>query len=356
MELITKPGDPGYVEPGSKEYARHLGCSEVAAVLGFDQFGRTANDIWMAKTHRAPDTEHKRIFSRGHSMEPHMASMLATDFGRVVKCQQLQYRHPDHPWLIFHADGMFSKWTALQDGAKAQEGFGVCEFKAPGSHVAEQFKKDGMSSGYVCQIQTGLMVAQAAMGEVINWGTAAFLDYDRWELVPFDMEANADFQQNALETLVKFWECVESDTPPTPINPLQNVMPPSVQGELEIIDDERIRTLANDLRGIMGPLKAAKDASDILKAQLKEALGEYSKAEVPGVMKFSYGYGRPKETINGKGLLAYCEHLVGALNNATRMVNALDLDQITEVAFRREDWVKTSPPTRSFRPTAIEEF
>ena len=349
-KLITMPGDEGYIEPGSKEYADHLGCSEIAAVLGFDQWGKTANDVWMKKTHRAPDTEHKRIFDRGHAMEPLMASMLATDHGRVVKCEQVQYRHPNFPWLIYHADGMFSKWTPMNEGATVHAGPGIWEAKAPGSHVTQKFHKEGMSEGYVVQTQMGMMVASAALDMPITWATAGFLDYDNYELVPFDMAASRKFQDDAIIRIEKFWKCVQSDTPPSPINPLQHVRPPVIDGELKIIEDEKIISLSTDLAALIGPTKDAETAIKIIKGELKELLDGYSIAEIPGLMKFSYRYGKKdKETINAKGLLAYCEHLVEVYNEVVEI--APELDNIT---FDRSQWVATSAPGRTFRPTVID--
>jgi len=349
-DLICKPGDPGYVYPGSAEYDKHLGCSQLAAVLGFDQFGKTANDVWMEKTHRAPHTEHKRIFDRGHAMEPLMASMLAVDFGRQLKCEQIQYRHPDHPWLIYHADGMFSKWAPLNDNAKPQEGPGIWEAKAPGYHITEQMQRNGMAEGYVVQKQMGMFVASAAMGIPISWGTAGFLDYGAWELVPFDLAASPEFQENAMENIVKFWECVQSDIPPSPINPLQHKRAPVISGELEIIEDPQIRQLCVDLTAIREAKKLATDADADLIAQLKDLLEPYgAKTEVEGVMKFSNNYAKPRETIDGKGLLVYCEALVGMVNDRSDT----PFESLDEIVFDRTQWVKVGESKRSLRPTII---
>jgi hypothetical protein len=61
-------------------------------------------------------------------------------------------------------------------------------------------------------------------------------------------------------------------------------------------------------------------------------------------MKFSYTYGKPREEIDGEGLLTYCEHLCDLLHGAIE----------ASPPFRRSDWVTPKAPTRTFRPTAVK--
>ena len=283
-----------------------------------------------------------------------MAEMLR-DKGRIVTGTQVQYRHPDYPFLIFHADGMFPKWSPLAPGATERSGPGVLEMKAPGSHMAEKMLEDGMSAHYVCQIQAGMMVASAATGQDFSWATAGFLDYNEWELVAFDVPASKEFQADALEKIIAFYESLQSDTPLEPIFPESLPDLPVINGTKEIITDGPIPALVEGLIGLMDGNHTPADykmLSDAAKEKIKTAMGDIQLAEVPGLMRLSYGYGKPKEVVNDPmGLLGYCEHLVHKYNGDCANRDH-EFDPIT---FRRSDWVDLKAPSRSFRPTRIDK-
>jgi hypothetical protein len=340
---VCRLGDLGYIEPGSHAHKyESIGCSRVADILGCGY--RTPNELWQQMTHRAPDEGHKRIFDRGHAMEAHGAQMIQKDHGRVLVAEQVQYRDPARPWLIYHADGMFPTWTPLNEGGVERGGPGIWEFKAPGTEMADKMRRDGMSQSYICQGQAGMYVASVALQRAVNWATYGFIDYNAWELVAFDMAALPRFQRDALQLIDRFWDCVVRDTPPTDINPNEVPQIPVISGEQVTITDGDLPILAERLREIQPALKEMKDDEAMLKEQMKAILEPYASAVVPGVMKFSYGYSKPGETIDGAGLLTYCEHLCALLHGAIEPAPA----------FRRSDWVTPKAPTRTFRPTPVK--
>jgi hypothetical protein len=351
MQTICKPGDAGYIVPGSKEYCEVIGCSEIATILGFGF--EQPKDLWLKKTHRKPQSEHKRIFDRGHDMEPIMARDLRAR-GRIIVSEQVQYRDPQRPWLIYHADGMFPKWSPLEDGDTPMEGPGPWEGKAPGSRVAGDMKRDGMSSAYVCQTQGGIHVASQALGQDLQWATCGFMDYDEYETVAFDIKRSNSFIAHMLEKLDAFYECLRTDTPPEPINPLHYEMPPEIKGELAIITDGPLISIVERWLRINEVLKSAKDEDALLRDQMKDMLDDVAKAEIPGMCKFSYGYGKPSETIDGAGLLTYCEHLVGQYNELLTCAGEAGLRGGSYITFDRSHWVTPKAPTRSFRPTPVK--
>jgi hypothetical protein len=226
-------------------------------------------------THRAPDEGHKRIFDRGHAMEFHGAAMLRRDYGRVLVAEQVQYRDPARPWLIYHADGMCPTWTPLDEGGVEREGPGIWEFKAPGTEMADKMRRDGMSQNYICQGQAGMYVASVAMGRPVLWATYGFIDYNAWELVAFDMAAMKDFQIKLLQLLDRFWDCVVRDVPPDDVVP-EEIVVPVVSGEQVTITDGDLPILAERLREIQPQLKELKDDEAMLKEQMKVILEPYS--------------------------------------------------------------------------------
>jgi hypothetical protein len=191
----------------------------------------------------------------------------------------------------------------------------------------------------------------------VNWATYGFIDYNAWELVAFDMAAMSDFQIKLLQLLDRFWDCVVRDVPPDDVVP-EEIVVPVVSGELVTITDGDLPILAERLREIQPALKELKDDEAMLKEQMKAILEPYAAAIVPGIMKFSYGYSKPGETIDGAGLLEYCGHVVECYNDLIAAVrNQVDVRNITApsaLTFRRSDFVTPKAPTRTFRPTPVK--
>lgn len=333
--LICHPGSPGYVEPGSKEHGQVIGCSSVASVIGRGY--QTPLDVWKKIKHMAPDQEHKSIYDRGHAMEPFMADRLR-EWGRTVKGEQVQYRDPTRPWLIYHADAMMPKWSPLPGGGMDHEGPGVWEAKAPGSHVASQMRENGMTGPYICQGQAGMHVAGAALGAPIEWGTFGYWDYDEWDLVAFDVGRNQRFIDDMLERLDYFWaEYVIKDVPPPDGLPADRPDVPEVGGDLVTLDDDEITEMADQLARLMLDLAPMKVREKGLRDALKDRLTPYSKAIVPGVMRFSYTVGKGKTVYDGPAMFAYLKHL-----------------RDTEgISFDPDLFRAVKPGARSFRPTPI---
>jgi hypothetical protein len=140
------------------------------------------------------------------------------------------------------------------------------------------------------------------------------------------------------------------DVPPDDVVP-EEIVVPVVSGEQVTITDGDLPILAERLREIQPQLKELKDDEAMLKEQMKVILEPYSSAIVPGVMKFSYTYGKPREDIDGDGVLAYAEYVVGLLNS---WIESHGDGEFKLVTFRRSDWVTPKAPTRTFRPTAVK--
>ena len=353
--LVTRPGEKGYIEPGSPEYRAVLGCSSVAAALGVPGARKTPMEVWRYMTHRAPDTEHKKIFDRGHAMESFVAAKLMEQYGRTVKSEQVQYRDPDRPWLVFHADGMFPLHTPLRAGDRKREGPGVHEAKAPGFHMTEKMAREGMTPDYICQMQLGMHIAGMAMGLPIAWSTASFLDYDAWEVEAFDIDADWSFQKAALKRLDAFYECVLTDTPPESPLAKDALVVPEVNGEKQVITEGRLVELSQKLAPLIESVKQATALDKMLRAEIKALIEPFEYVEIPGLIKYTYTRSKPGQKIDGEGLLTYCEWLIGKY---TKLVNEIveieaNMAEPTPIIFDRSQWVTQTAGTRSMRPTLI---
>ena len=353
--VICKPGDPGYIYPGSEEYFNVIGCSEVADILGHGY--KSAGELWRIKTRRSPREGHKAVFDRGHDMEPIMARMIQRDYGRVLVSEQVQYRDPQRPWLVYHADGMFPKWSPLNDGAKEQDGPGIWEAKAPGSRMAQKMAEEGMTENYLCQGQMGMHVASAALSREISWGTYGFLDYDAYELVAYDTMADAEFQRRALQLVERFYDCLVRDVPPDDVE-AEKIEVPELCGAKQIITDPWLVERSVRLAQIMEAIKPLAADDKAIREEMKNYLSEVAEAEVPGVMKFTYKYQKEGEKIDGEGLLTYCECVTGLYNAVLERLEGAGNPTLTypaPIRFDRSNWVTPKAPTRVFKPTPIKQ-
>jgi len=353
--LICRPGDPDYVVPGSTEYRKHIGCSMIGDIMGHGY--NTPLQVWKKLTNKALPDQHKAIFDRGHDMEPIMTRMVR-DKGRLLTAEQVQYRDPERPWLIYHCDGMFPKWSPLDPGDNPHEGAGLAEWKAPGSDMAAKMAREGMSKQYICQGQGGMHVAAAALGQPVQWGTFGYLDYDNYELVAFDVGRSEAFIVEMLQIVDHFWaEHVVKDIPPPDGLPTERVDPPVISGDLEIISDGKVFDLSVQLSDVMEQMEPLTASKKELVAALKVELDAHSKIEVPGVMKYSHSQGKDKTTYDAEGLFCYVQNLVGDRNRLAEIINGAAPDTFHEdiLAWTPDHFRTVKPGNRPFKPTRIKE-
>lgn len=339
--LTCRPGEPGYIEPGSPEYRTVIGCSRIGKILGYGYkdgpYG--PQEVWKYLTNRAPDPENKAIFDRGHYMEPELARLAKEKYGLNIVSEQVQYRDPDRPWLIAHVDGMVPRFARLRRDDPELEGAGVWEAKAPGSHVTFNFKDYGMTEEYTAQTQMGAYVASAALEMDILYATFGYLDYDAYDPICFNVPTSKPFQESTLEILDKFWWHVTNDKMPPHINPMEHEPPPQISGDRQLFEPEHeLGHLARRLITLNTAFIPAKKEIEAVKGRMKEILDPYALAEIPGVMKFSYNVGKDRESYDGPGMLHYIEFLCSELS----------------IDFDRDHWVTVKPGVRSFRSTEVK--
>ena len=105
-------------------------------------------------------------------------------------------------------------------------------------------------------------------------------------------------------------------------------------------------------------------AMEAHKDDLKVDLDLFSKAEIPGIMKFSYSQGKDRVEYDGPGLVAYCEHLASGFNRIWMVdqwwrkkhpETSPPVGKINRIDFDEEHFITVKPGSRSFRPTPVKE-
>jgi len=286
-----------------EERRLYLGASEVAGAIGMSQYN-SPKDVWLRKTGRKEKQEHLRIFDRGYAMEDVMVDLLKSDFNREITDREKEFTHKEHSFLKCHIDGLVQKWTPLFDGDQNEkQGIGVLEMKAPSSWKAKEYAEQGLLSDYLIQGQTAL----ACSG--YDWVSFCFLDYDAWELVVMDIDRDQEFIDRIVAKAVEFWGCVERDE--VPPEEVEKIEIPELLKKVEIIEPTQAIL---DYKVAKQNLDFAKLEVDNIKSLVAKQVGESERLVYDGVASISYKYGKPRETIAGKDLLAYAERMIEDFN------------------------------------------
>ena len=305
--IMHLPGDPGYVEIGSERHQAVVGASRAADILGHGF--KDADYHWRLLTGKAKPEPHKRIFDRGHAMEPHILGMLELETYKrtgaeppavVVRERQAQFTDPTRPWLVCHIDGAVAEHRSLGTGEKVYDGSGYVEAKAPGSRMASQYKDCGLGSNYVAQ---GQIIGHLGQFE---WGRFVFLDYDEWEIIPFDVPTSHDYLVPALQMLDYFWSCVLADTPPVELRTAVTKDLPQIGGEVELLTSAEETDLFVEMVRMQLLEGDVKKEREDLKARFRKShdLGKY---HVPGVGKISRRMQDGKLSWDSQGLSDFVE-------------------------------------------------
>jgi putative phage-type endonuclease len=200
-----------------------IGGSDVAAICGLDPW-RTVTDVYDEKLGVAGDKPPTAPMLRGTYLEPVAADLYAERTGRALRRQPLR-RHADYPWMIGNVDRQILAGTA---GITET---GILEVKCPGVRTFAKVKAHGMPENYILQLQHYLAVYG------YSWGSFALFSAENWELVHFDIEADAAIRDRLIEIEHDFWhDHVLAEVRPEPA-PVALPKLPEVSGEVVTRDD-----------------------------------------------------------------------------------------------------------------------
>lgn len=94
---VNRPGDRGWIQPGSEQHMRMVSPSKVAAILGFSRW-QSRYGLWMEMAGRVEPDPPKDIFAAGHQFEATAAEMWRDDNpGWRLSPDEVQFViDPDH--------------------------------------------------------------------------------------------------------------------------------------------------------------------------------------------------------------------------------------------------------------------
>lgn len=168
-----------------------IGSSDIAAVIGASPY-KTAYQLWELKTGRAEEKESSFVMQRGTELEPKIRAMYEFEFD--VDMPPCEMVHPEYSFARVSLDG---RNEALRK---------IIEIKYVGVDKHEQAKSGIVPECYVPQIQWQLFVTGDQEANYVSY-------YDE-KLAIVGVAPDLEMQKLLLDAATKFWECVQSDTPP----------------------------------------------------------------------------------------------------------------------------------------------
>lgn len=315
------------------ERRKVLGCSEVAQALGFSPWG-TAEEKRLEKLGRRMPPAESGPMRRGKDMEPLTRRLYMAKTGRILHSMEKEHVDWVRPWIVCHVDALISRDEVLRPDFMPMPSDvntnGIFEGKAPGSNMAKVMEENGLTPDYIHQGMAMMHVTG------LEWCGFAFLDYDNYDVVVFDVKRDQEFIDKMIVGLDKFWWHVQNDKPLEDVTLVDPADVPVIHGEKVIIDDPAIVEIAQDFIECNEVYKDAEAFRKAAQDKLRAAMEPYSLAEIGGILRVSNRLGEPKEVVDADALWAYCLTSVPGFR---------------EIAHK---FKTTKPGVRTMRPTPVQ--
>ena len=217
--------------------SRHIGASEVSAILGESDF-MSAYDLWLIKTGQKEAFKGNWATQRGTDAEPEIRRLYEELYGVKLTAPVMEY--PYWPILSASLDG-YSEEMVL-----------VVEFKYPSKAKHEMAERGFVPETYRAQIQAQLLVS--------GCGTAHSVSYNGKELAVVVVKENKEYQGRILAACQIFWQQVESKTPPA--------------GSPVFLESDTLETLAARYKELDRIAARTDDEMKLIKQKLDELVQE----------------------------------------------------------------------------------
>lgn len=179
-----------------KERQTGIGGADASATLGLSS-RQTALDLYLEKTGQVPPTPDNPYLKWGRLLEPVVRQEYAEQTGRVVRLPTDMLRHPKHPFMIGHPDGVTDD-ERLYEGkcARTSDGWGE-----PGT--------DQVPREYLIQTQHYLALTGFSVADI-----AVLIGGNDWRL--YEVPADRELQQMIIDAEADFWDRLQRGIPPEP--------------------------------------------------------------------------------------------------------------------------------------------
>lgn len=237
-----------------------IGSSDCAAAIGISPY-KTRIELWLEKTDQAqPENldEVERI-QWGNHLEPIIAQVYAQREGvKVQRVNQTQV-HPDMPFMLSHIDRRIVGQRKILECKNAGEYFGSKGF-------GEEFT-DEVPDLYLVQVMHQLIVNRVDLGDL-----AALVGGNRLKIYRIGLDD--ELAELIVSKCRYFWNCVETRTPPEPLNVVElELLYAQDNGQMKTVDASvfALWQRYHDLKALTDKYS---DELDQVKDQLRFAIAE----------------------------------------------------------------------------------
>jgi len=245
-----------------------IGSSDAAAAVGLNPY-KSQLELWMEKTGRASSNGEHAGFDDprywGTLLEPYVAIAYQQKTDRRVRKVNAVLQHPSFPFMLANIDREVVGCPEVQ----------ILECKTAGEFGARLWR-EGVPEYVQIQVQHQLAVTGKAAADV-----AVLLCGQQMEI--FRIPRDEDVIARLIVLEARFWEYVESDTPPpadgseSSARALRQLYPGGGD-TLDLSENPRLSQVLADLRALRSELDAKGRQAESLKQALQEAMGDASRA------------------------------------------------------------------------------
>lgn len=255
-----------------------IGGSDIGAILGENPY-KDAYQVWLEKIDPfAPDIIETPAMTRGKELETKIlqvytkqtARSAATHWetsARTVTKEPLMLRHKNIEWLIGSPDAIITNGMANGDP-------GILEIKAPGIHVFNKIKREGLPTMYALQGHHYMNVTG------FGWASFAIFSAEKWELIWFDVQADPQLNEVLIKRCSEFWDLVKTRTPP-PVEKETIDLPDTGQSQVIDISSPEWETAIMELQEAKILKAEAEELEESTKLRLQAMMGKNQIAQSP---------------------------------------------------------------------------
>ncbi|WP_027329957.1 YqaJ viral recombinase family protein [Marinimicrobium agarilyticum] len=250
-----------------------IGASDAAAAVGLNPY-QSQLELWMIKTGREdqlpsidPEDDSTPMYW-GHILEPIVATHYTKRTGHKVRRVNSVLQHPDKDkaWMLANLDYSVVGASDVQ----------ILECKTAGEFGARLWR-DGVPEYVECQVQHQLAVTGKAAADVRVLLCGQEIQIHR-------IERDEALIERLIELERRFWEYVETDTPPPADGSesagaaLRYLYPHDDNETVDLTDDPHLCNVFDQLVTARHKLKTLEKQESLLKQTLQQVMGEASRA------------------------------------------------------------------------------
>ncbi|CAB4157537.1 COG5377 Phage-related protein, predicted endonuclease [uncultured Caudovirales phage] len=241
---------------------RGIGGSDAAIVAGISKY-KSQYQLWMEKTGKAEPFKGNEATHWGTKLEDVVAEEYTQRTGRKVRRVNMTQYHPEYDFIFGHVD-------RVSVGDKR-----IVEIKTSlGKYRSDadwgEAGSDSIPEAYYLQVQHYMAVMQSQVCDV-----AALVSGDSGaELRIYEIQRDDKLISDLIAMEKKFWEYVESDTPP-PVRDTRDLAVKYPKDDDEtVIASMEIYELVNRLKEMKSAKKEMDDAEEKIKTEIQKFMEE----------------------------------------------------------------------------------